>query len=48
MYDEVLNIVCIQTFSVKRKENDLRRKYTLLEGPAENGSFAISQIEQNL
>ena len=35
-------------FSVKRKENDLDRKYRLLGGPAENASSpTISQIEQN-
>ena len=35
-------------FSVKRKENDLHRKYTFFLGPAENASSTISQIEQNL
>ena len=48
-YHAVLNIVCFQTFSVKRKENDLHRKYRILGGPAENlSSPTISQIEQNL
>ena len=48
MYHEVLNIVLFQTFSVKRKENDLHIKYTFLGGPAENASSpTISQIEQN-
>ena len=47
MYHEVLNTVCFLTFSVKRKENDLHRKYTFLWGPAENASSTISQIEQN-
>ena len=49
MYHAVLNIVCLQTFSVKRKKNDLHRKYMLFGGPAENlSSPKISQIEQNL
>ena len=49
MYHEVLNIVCFKTFSVKHKENDLHRKYTLFEGPAENlSSPTISQIEQKI
>ena len=40
--------VCFQAFSVKRKENDLDRKYMLLGGPAENAySNTISQIQQN-
>ena len=30
MYHAVLNIVCFETFSEKRKENELHRKYTLL------------------
>ena len=48
MYHEVLNIVCFETFSVQRKENDLHRKYRFLGGPAENlSSPTISQIEQN-
>ena len=49
MYHEVSNIVCFLTFSVKRKENDLDRKYTFFGDPAENESSpTISQIEQNL
>ena len=41
--------MCFQAFSVKRKENDLDRKYSLLGGPAENASSpTISQIQQNL
>ena len=48
MYHEVINIVCLGTFSVKRKENDFRRKYRRFVGPAENlSSPTISQIEQN-
>ena len=47
MYHEVLNIVCFGTFSVKRKGNDLHRKYRLFGGPAENQSSTISKIEQN-
>ena len=48
MYHDVLHIVCFETFSVKRKENDLHRKYRLFGGPAENlSSPATSQIEQN-
>ena len=49
MYQEVLNIVCFRTFSVKSTENDLRRKYRLFGGPEENlSSPTISQIEKNL
>ena len=48
MYHEVSPTVCFLTFSVKRKENDLYRKYTFLGGPAENASSpTISQIEQD-
>ena len=32
MYHVVLNIVCFETFSEKRKENELHRKYTLFGG----------------
>ena len=36
-------------FSVKRKENDLDRKYIILEGNTENASSSlISQIKQNI
>ena len=35
MYHAVLNIVCFETFSEKRKENKLHRKHTLFGGPAE-------------
>ena len=46
MYREVSHIVCFETFSVKRKENDLHRKYGIFGGPAENQSSpTISQIE---
>ena len=39
----------VSTFSGNRKENELSRKYTLLEGPAEKPSSpTISQIDQNL
>ena len=49
MYHEVLNIVCFEAFSVKRKENDLHRKYSHFGCPAENQSCRkISKIEQNL
>ena len=49
MYHAFLNIVYFNTFSVKRKENDLHRKYSLLGGPAENlSSPRISEKEQNL
>ena len=48
IYHAVLNIVCFETFSVKRKKNDLHRKYRLFGGRAENlSSPTISQIEQN-
>ena len=46
MYHEVPHIVCFETFYVKRKENDLHRKYRPFWGPAENLSSTISQIEQ--
>ena len=36
MYHAVLNLVCFETFPKKRKENELRRKYTLFWGPAGN------------
>ena len=48
MYHEVLRIVCFQTFSVKRTENDLHRKYRHFGGPAESLSSTISQIEEIL
>ena len=38
MYHAVLNIVCFETFSKKRKENELHRKYTFSGGPAGNQS----------
>ena len=48
MYHAVLKIVYFHTFSVKRKENDLHRKYRLFGGYAENlSSPTISEIEQN-
>ena len=48
IYHAVLNIVRFETFSVKRKKNDLHRKYRRFGGRAENLSFpTISQIEQN-
>ena len=34
MYHAVLNIVCFETFSEKRKENELRRNNALFGGPA--------------
>ena len=47
MYHAVLNIICFETFSAKRKENELRRKYTLFGGPAGNLSPpTILQIKQ--
>ena len=47
MYHVVLNIVGFETFSEKRKENELRRKYTLFGGPAGNLSPpTIIQIKQ--
>ena len=36
MYHAVLNIVCFETFSEKRKENELNRKYTLFGSPVGN------------
>ena len=46
IYHEVSHIVCFETFSVKRKENYLHRKYRHFLGPAENlSSPTISQIE---
>ena len=43
----VLNIVCFETFSEKRKENKLHRKYMLFGGPAVNlSSPTILQIKQ--
>ena len=40
--------VSFKTFSEKRKENELHRKYTLLGGPAENPSPpTISEIYLN-
>ena len=36
MYHVVLNIVCFETFSQKRKENKLHRKCRLFGGPAGN------------
>ena len=48
MYHAVLNIVCFDTFSEKRKENKLHRKYTLFAGPAGNLSpLTILQMKQN-
>ena len=46
---KIIIMSCQQMFfAVKRKENDLDRKYRLLGGPAENASSpTISQIEQN-
>ena len=45
MYHAFLNIVCFETFSEKRKENELHRKHTLFGGPAGNLSPpTISQI----
>ena len=47
MYHAVLNIVCFKTFSEKRKENELHRKYTLFGGAAGNLSPpTILQIKQ--
>ena len=47
MYHSVLNIVCFETFSEKRKENELHRTYTLFGGPAGNLSPpTILQIKQ--
>ena len=47
MYHAVLNIVCFETVSEKRKENKLRIKYTLFGGPAGNLSPpTILQIKQ--
>ena len=47
MYHAVLNIVCFDTFSEKRKENELRRKNTLFGSPAGNLSPpTILQIKQ--
>ena len=47
MYHAVLNIVCFETFPEKRKENELRRKYTLFGFPAGNLSPSkILQIKQ--
>ena len=47
MYYAVVNIVCFEDFSEKRKENELYRKYTLLGGPTGNLSPPIiSQIKQ--
>ena len=49
MYHAVLNIVCLQTFSVKRIEKELHNKYRQFGDPTENLSFpTISQIDQNL
>ena len=47
MYNAVLNIVCFGTFSEKRIENKLHRKYTLFGGRAGNLSPpTILQIKQ--
>ena len=47
MYHAVINIVCFKTFSEKRKEKKLHRKYTLFVGPAGNLSHpTILQIKQ--
>ena len=49
MHYAVLNIVCFETFSEKRKENELHIKYTLFEGPAGNLSPpTILQIKEIL
>ena len=39
MNHAVLNIVCFKTFSVKRKENDLHRKYRLFGGSYRKSIF---------
>ena len=47
MYNAVLIIVCFETFSEERKENELHRKYTLFGGPTGNLSPpTILQIKQ--
>ena len=47
MYNAVLKILYFETFSEKRKENELHRKYTLFGGPAGNLSPpTILQIKQ--
>ena len=47
MYHAVLNIVCFETFSEKRKENELHTKYTLFGAPTGNLSPpTILQIKQ--
>ena len=47
MYNAVLNVVCLETFSENRKENELHRKYTFFGGPAGNLSPpTILQINQ--
>ena len=46
MYRVVLNIICLETFSEKLKENELHRKYTFFMGPAGNLSPTILQIKQ--
>ena len=47
MDNAILKIVCFDTFSEKRKENELRRKYTLFWAPAGNISPpTILQIKQ--
>ena len=47
MYNVVLNIVCFETFSKKRKEIELHKKYTLFGGAAGNLSPpTILQIKQ--
>ena len=47
MYHAVLNIVCFETFSEKRKENELHKKSMLLGCPAGNLSPpTILQIKQ--
>ena len=49
MYHVVPNIVCFETFSEKRKENELQRKYMLFGGPAGNLSPpTILQMKQIL
>ena len=41
MYQEVLNIVCFQTFSVKRKENDLHKNIRF-QGACEKCIFSYN------
>ena len=47
MSHAVLNIACFKTFSEKRKENELHRKYTVFGGASRNLSPpTILQIKQ--